>query len=338
MTEGVDYSSDHPDPTGLYAVGKRFAGRYVGAGYGPKMLTASEVGALNAAGLSVVSLVEGAVLDPLSGQSTGRLHAQLASDHAKLCGAPSGAPLYFAVDFDVTVAQWPLVRAYLTGAASVVGASRVGVYGGYNAMVWAARDKVAAWLFQTYAWSGGRWYSGNHMEQYRNGVSLVGGNVDLCRGMTPYFGQWMRGSGPVTLPQGDEDMLKGISWSVGRGAPKQPGATPTGNEAITYWCGHVTDRLVELQASVDGLIRGDDDASSVDVAALAASIAALTEKVDALASTPLVDAMAVAQAFASRPELAEALGAAVAARLSKIDGSITLSGSLSGGIKATPAP
>lgn len=43
-------------------------------------------------------------------------------------------------------------------------------------------------------------------------------------------------------------------WSVGRGAPTQPGVTPPGNEAMTYWAGHVTDRLVALQATADKIL------------------------------------------------------------------------------------
>jgi hypothetical protein len=57
-------------------------------------------------------------------------------------------------------------------------------------MQWAKRDRVARWFWQTLAWSGGRWAGHNHLEQYRTGVSLAGGTVDLCRSKTADYGQW----------------------------------------------------------------------------------------------------------------------------------------------------
>jgi hypothetical protein len=57
-------------------------------------------------------------------------------------------------------------------------------------MQWAKRDRVARWFWQTLAWSGGRWAGHNHLEQYRTGVSLAGGTVDLCRSKTVDYGQW----------------------------------------------------------------------------------------------------------------------------------------------------
>src|SRR6185295_10224570 len=89
-------------------------------------------------------------------------------------GMPDGRPFYFAVDWDVTPEQWPAVLDYFRGAASILTTERVGIY----AVRWAVRDRAASWFFQTYAWSKGQWYPGNHIEQYRNGVSLVGGDVD----------------------------------------------------------------------------------------------------------------------------------------------------------------
>jgi hypothetical protein len=52
---------------------------------------------------------------------------------------------------------------------------------------------VAAWFWQTYAWSAGVWAPGNHIEQYQNGVALAGATLDLDRALTADYGQWMIG-------------------------------------------------------------------------------------------------------------------------------------------------
>ena len=205
MTEVVDYAFTTVNERALAAAGKTGAGRYVGPGSAGKHLTAAEVIRLHAAGLSIWLNVEGAAGDATAGWSLGIAHARQAEAARTALGAPP-VPLYFAVDFDVTAGQWPSVKAYLGGAATVVGVARVGIYGGYNAVVWAARDKVAAWFFQTYAWSGGRWFAGNHLEQYHNGVSLAGGTVDLGRAVQANYGQWAPAGAPPSLARREVDM------------------------------------------------------------------------------------------------------------------------------------
>lgn len=197
MVEGVDYAWSRPDIAQLAAAGKRFACRYGGAGSTGKQLDPAEARALSAAGVAVVANVEGSATGLLGGWSTGAAWARNADAHFRGCGMPAGRPIYLSVDFDVTSGQWPAVRDALRGAASVVGAARVGVYGGRRAIEWARRDGVAAWFWQTYAWSGGVWVPGNHIEQYRNGVQLAGATLDLDRALATDFGQWKTGDEDV---------------------------------------------------------------------------------------------------------------------------------------------
>lgn len=212
--EGVDFAFSNPSPAGLAAAGKRFAMRYVGPGTSPKHLTVAEADALKRAGLSLVTLVEGATGDPKGGFSVGVSHARSAVAMLKARGFPTNRPMYFAIDYDVSSSAWPAAREYLRGAASIIGAGLVGIYGEHDAMAWAARDGVAAWFFQTYAWSGGRWFAGNHVEQYHNGVSLAGGTVDLCRSKKVDFGQWgqsqINGGGDVAESEYDRN----TAWRV----------------------------------------------------------------------------------------------------------------------------
>jgi hypothetical protein len=186
---GVDYSFDRPSPVYLAAHGWHFACRYIGPGSG-KLLTGAEADALRAAGLSIVFLVEGYARDALLGYAKGREHAESAAYHIRSHNWPRDRPMYFAVDFDMTVAQRPAVKAYLQGAASVVGVDRVGVYGGIRTTEWAWQNRLSNWLFQTYAWSNGVWGDHAYLQQFDNGRYVGGAQVDLCRAMVTDWGQW----------------------------------------------------------------------------------------------------------------------------------------------------
>lgn len=208
-TEGVDYAfAPLPSATGLFSAGKRFAMRYVGPGSDPKHLHAPERDALWAAGLSVVLLAEGTSSGALGGHSVGVDHATSALAGARALGAPDSTPIYFAIDFDVTPAQWPTVVDYLDGCSDVLGLTRTGMYGPKDSLAWGQRDKAASWFFQAYApaWSHGSnatpWAQA-HVVQYQNHVALAGGTVDLCRAQVDVYGQWTRAGVPIQEPDVD---------------------------------------------------------------------------------------------------------------------------------------
>ena len=201
--EGVDWSfPPYPSIPGLAAAGKKFAIRYGGPGTDDKHLHLAEAQALTAAGMSIVANAEGDEDGLLDGFDKGASWARSADAHFRNCGMPAGRPIYLSADFDMSEAQWPRVRESLRGAASVIGLARVGLYGGLRAMRMAAQDDVARWFWQTYAWSGGVWFKGNHLEQYRNKVDLAGGRVDLDRAKQPDYGQWTVGG-----TEGGYDMI-----------------------------------------------------------------------------------------------------------------------------------
>lgn len=199
--EGVDYSFTRPDVWCLGSQGLRFAARYFGAGTADKHGTRAECEALAAAGLDTVALCEGFETDALGGTSLGRQHAELAAAGVQAAGGPDNAPIYFAVDWDVSRSGMDQVAYYFDGVQQAIGASRTGIYGGITAIEYAAQFGTALWFFQTYAWSYGRWYAGNHFEQYDNGIVMCGGTIDRCRSMKKQFGQWKPGVG---LGVGDE--------------------------------------------------------------------------------------------------------------------------------------
>lgn len=202
VSQGVDFDfPPRPTAADLVAAGKRFAGRYVGPGTADKHLTAPECDDLLSHGIDIFLLAEGVADGATGGRLTGRSHALQASSDAAKLGAPADIPIYFAVDYDVTAQTWPAARDYLAGAGEILGPARVGVYGERDVMAWAQRDGVASWFFQTYAWSRGLWFAGNHIEQYLNGQIIGAGHVDLCRAMRENFGQWRSAVAP---PKGDE--------------------------------------------------------------------------------------------------------------------------------------
>jgi hypothetical protein len=121
---------------------------------------------------------------------------------------PAGRPVYFSADWAVTAAQEPTVLAYLSGAASVLGSSQTGEYGGYAA-VKAARDAGTVWTWQTFAWSNGAWDARDTIRQ--TGSAIVGGvQVDTNEAMTPDFGQWQPGRLPFLSPLQEVRMQDGV--------------------------------------------------------------------------------------------------------------------------------
>lgn len=330
--EGVDYAWARPSIPGLVAVGKHFACRYVGRGSAGKLLTVDEAADLSSHGLSIVANVEGLESELLGGAPVGTTWALAAHTHAVACGMPPDKPIYLSVDFNVGPSQWPAVAAALRAAGGVLGADRVGVYGGYNAIAWAIRDHVAHWYWQTAAWSGGRWHPMAHIRQYRNGVSLVGGDVDLDRAMVADYGQWTVGSQPT--PEEEHMALSDQSahnmiWITDKGwRGENPIKIPANGDG--NWAGEIPNGIVERLDRIETAVKGLDDA--VDLAALRTLVADVRDVLVEVKDTPLIDAVAVAAAIGGLPELVDALAGRVAERLARIQLSVSLTGSASGGI------
>lgn len=237
--EGVDYSFTRPSVVCLWGSGKRFIARYFGPGSSGKHGTRSECAAAISLGLDIVSLAEGAANDANLGYSKGVEQANSANRAAIAAGMPGDRPIMFAVDFDATTAQLANVARYADGCAAVIGRDRVGIYGGYRTVAYLAARGLAAYYFQTYAWSGGQWHGSSGLQQYRNGVSMCGGTVDLCRAVVDDYGQW---DPPI--------------GRVGHSVPSSPAPS-----AETPW--EFGDHLDRLSRQVE------DVASSVNSAALA---------------------------------------------------------------------
>jgi hypothetical protein len=187
--EGVDYAWDRPSPAGLYAAGKRFAFRYLSYNTTGKNLTIPERDALWAAGLAICLNWENRQDDASDGYAGGRRNAQAALEQARKLGAPDSIPIYFSIDED-TSSNPSRVDAYLQGVRSVLPLERTGVYGGLATVQRAQDQRLAAYFWQTAAWSSGAWMKAAHVRQYDNGVQVGGADCDLDRAMVADFGQW----------------------------------------------------------------------------------------------------------------------------------------------------
>lgn len=194
-TFGIDYAFGRPSVAAIHAVGARFVCRYLS--HSPsKNLTSAEAHALSDAGIWIVVVWETTAKRALDGRTAGIADALDAQQQAQACGMPAGRPIYFAVDWDASKTQQAAIDAYLDGAASVLGAERVGIYGGYGPVSRAMSGGHAAWGWQTYAWSGGRWYGDAQLQQYSNDHTVDGVGSDYDRATTDDYGQWRVGVSP----------------------------------------------------------------------------------------------------------------------------------------------
>lgn len=251
--KGCDYSTSKPSISALKSAGIHFAVRYTSPGANPKNLTKAELTALLAAGLQVAFVFESTTGRMLGGHSAGTSDATTADTAIKVLGM-TGLPVYFACDFDAGASEQPLINDYLDGAASVIGRSRTGIYGGYWPVSRALNAAKAAWAWQTYAWSTYRGTVPPHAEKWEmppgsghifladtraqlrqgpNGVPLGGGTIDLDHAYAPDFGQWPR---PQAIPPGKHaadgtQSMRQIAQQAGTTVPAVWFATVLGKTA-----------------------------------------------------------------------------------------------------------
>jgi hypothetical protein len=190
LRRGVDYSWARPSPDGIRAAGYTFAVRYLSHSTTGKNLTVDEAAALLAADVHLVVNWEDAAMDALEGRARGASDAAEAQRQADALGMPADRPIYFAIDFDASVAQQAALDDYFDGVAQVIGASRAGAYGGYEPIKRLLDGGKIAWAWQTYAWSAGRWEPRAQLRQVHNSVVVAGGECDIDEAHADDFGQW----------------------------------------------------------------------------------------------------------------------------------------------------
>jgi hypothetical protein len=198
---GVDYGfPPWPSAGGISVAGYDFVIRYVG-GSVSKDITLSEAQAFQAAGLDIIIVFENATHQMQSGYNQGVSDAVTAVTEATAAGAPANLFCYFACDFDAQPSDQTAINAYLDGAASILGSSRVGFYGGYGPMSRVLDAGKASKGWQTAAWSSGAKDPRISLYQYAAEVIIDGVACDIDDGYGSDLGQWS-GSPPPTVSIG----------------------------------------------------------------------------------------------------------------------------------------
>lgn len=251
--KACDLSYDHPNYAELYAAGYRVVLRYLSRTAG-KGLTAAERDAIWSAGLRIRLLYETTATAALGGRTAGRAQATDAEALKKELGAPADFPVIYALDSDFTDTQLAgPVSDFVAGLHDIAGPDSL--YGGYDQLNYFIKhgQMTGAALFQTYAWSGGRWLPIDEapIEQYHNGVSVAGGTVDDCR-----ISSTLRTWGPdMTMTADDAHTL---TYTDGLIKPKAEVIAASSDQTNTSWTIHGTleylvNHLYDLGAAVKAL-------------------------------------------------------------------------------------
>lgn len=298
MTElFVDYSGGQLTGSAIAAAtfgGQHFTGaiRYIDspANLGGKHTTLAEYRSLVAAGLKVWMVFEIGTNDSAGGYASGVANATRAKAGCDYLGYKG--VVFFCNDQTVlpSVSAW---TSYLDGAASVLGAVRVGAYGFANAITAARGHDAATWQ----SGSQSSLVAGDNAWQWNNGSTTISGIPCDVNYIYNYYNPGVPGM--ATLDSDDLHSIYNSVWFGGSGYQlisdrfSGQGAWP---ETLV---GSLQDRIVHgaltpLQAKIDAITAdlatiAAPTAPAVDVAALAAAVAPL---VVAQLSTGLAKAVA----------------------------------------------
>jgi|SRR5712664_4258904 len=199
MIKGLDYAWTHV-PMGevaRYTGNGGFICRYASDDPG-KDLSWAEAKLAASFGVWCVLVYETTASRATAGFVAGQVDAAKAKARAKLLHMPDDRPIYFAVDFD---SAGPDVLEYFKGLADVLGKHRVGVYGGLRVCSYLWRHSLIDYIWQTYAWSGGAWFTTTHIRQVKNDIVIGGVGCDADEAFPDKngdYGQWMPDISPLT--------------------------------------------------------------------------------------------------------------------------------------------
>lgn len=274
-TFGIDYAWSKPSVAAMTSAGVKFIARYL-SNDPSKNLTRAEATAANAADIWCVVVWETTAARALAGRQAGRDDALTAAYQARALGMPDDRPIYFAVDFDAKPNNYPAIKEYFIGAASAegtLGKDRIGMYAGYGPIKWAFDTGLITWGWQTYAWSGGLWEKRAHIQQYQNGVTLGGKNVDYDRAMYDDYGQWKIGESPVALTADD---VARVAAATAKAVAQTDGLYPSPNDdpenthwKLDYHIYSLGKTVRQIAAAVAGLHNPDVDEAAIAAAVLA---------------------------------------------------------------------
>ncbi|WP_157108622.1 DUF1906 domain-containing protein [Aldersonia kunmingensis] len=260
MRLGLDYAAGRPGGAAIRAAGYDFVVRYLTSG-GPtlpgKQLTPAEAADLRAHGISIVSNWETWANRMLDGFDAGVADASAGLAHVLACGGRADRPIYFSADFDATPADQVPIDAYLRGAATVLSAENVGIYGGYWPVSRALDAGTADWVWQTDAWSGTNVETRRNIHQTLRQVVVNGVQCDVNEAITVDFGQWDWHPEEDDLTPEQDAILRDIQVQLrGPGLDGWPQLGSNGEgryNTLVDGLAAALDRIDELEAQVEQL-------------------------------------------------------------------------------------
>ena len=229
MSTVIDTAAGFPSPASIKASGHVGLVAYVspsrpGTNFAGKPITRAVADAYRKAGVEIAAVWQygkpggTAPSDWTTGYSGGKRMAVQALELARAAGMPGYCPIYFAVDENITLAQWnATAKAFFQGCCDAIGREWVGIYGSSRVCSWAIEDAViggstrpnsGAWAWVTRAWSDddGRGYAALYqrvIDTASNPGPKVGGiTVDVNDVYAADWGQWSidRTPGATTTP------------------------------------------------------------------------------------------------------------------------------------------
>jgi hypothetical protein len=251
MIRGLDFAAARPGAAAVRDAGYRFVVRYLSSGgrnLPGKQLLPEEAEDYRAHCVEIVSNFESYADRMKEGHPAGVEDARAALDHVLRCGGRADRPIYFSADWDATEWEQAAIDDYLRGAAEIIGAEWVGIYGGYWPVKRALDNGTARWAWQAQAWSGGNVDPRIHLLQRNNdGYASVGGvECDINEAHAADYGQWSI-TGEDSL-MGTDDVLGDIREQLcghGQREPGQYGGWPQlGNRTLV-------DALAMIGQSLD---------------------------------------------------------------------------------------
>lgn len=191
------------NPVAAKAAGYQGIIGYVSQDTSGKNWTQGTLNGARAAGMDVGVVFEYAPQAARHGASQGVRDAGIAVPQLVALGFPFGVCCYAAVDWDVQSVDLDQVRNYALGFQSHCEAAgyRAGIYGGYAVCQMLHASGYTGLLWQTYAWSGGRWADGLAVRQVQNAIHVAGATVDRDTSQMADWGQW---SADGQYPQGTD--------------------------------------------------------------------------------------------------------------------------------------
>jgi len=165
---GIDFAWGSVSAHTAWNMGARFGASYLSTD-ASKNWTWAMINSYHARGMGTVAVWETTATRALSGYAAGRSDARSALSEERALGIPTSRPVYFAVDFNETLGQAPVVGWYFEGADSVMGASRVGAYGGYLAVASLFDAGRIGYGWECSLWSDGYWDPRAQIQQYAYG-------------------------------------------------------------------------------------------------------------------------------------------------------------------------